>query len=187
MRRTRMMLNSRFVLNTLLVSFVLALAACPASGQVQLGTPKYGSFGGGPVDMVNLGNLNTHFIFPVLHKPGRGLPLNFDLTYDNTFWEPVSSGGTLTWYPGSNWGWSGSALNVGSIISTVRGYDYQYYFSCATFYFDGFGTPHVFTGGWLDPNWTPNLWGCALYDYYYGIDYAQTGSVPPDGSGYTFN
>ncbi|MGA7630598.1 MAG: hypothetical protein WCB11_07510, partial [Terriglobales bacterium] len=44
------------------------------SGQVATGTPPFGSFGGGPFDTVNLGNLNVHFAIPVLNKAGRGLP-----------------------------------------------------------------------------------------------------------------
>jgi len=41
-------------------------ALAPATG-----TPKFGSFGGGPFDVINLGNLNTHFTVPVIHKAGR--------------------------------------------------------------------------------------------------------------------
>jgi len=52
---------------SLVVLFLLlSFAAGPASAQVQLGTPKYESFGGGPVDIVNLGNLNVHFTIPTL-------------------------------------------------------------------------------------------------------------------------
>jgi hypothetical protein len=67
-----MISQSRFALIakvSMVVLFLLSLWACQA--QVQLGTPKYESFGGGPFDIVNLGNLNVHFSIPVLHKPGR--------------------------------------------------------------------------------------------------------------------
>jgi len=181
--------HSKSMLNvaklSLALVFLVVLGTRSASAQVQLGMPKYGSFGGGPFDSINFGNLNTHLAIPIFHKPGRQLPLDYDLTYDTSIWQPVNSGGTTAWYPASGWGWNGSALNIGSIISAARGYDYQYYFSCETYYFDGFGTPHVFTPGWVDPNWVPNLWGCALYDYVNLIDYPQT-AVAPDGSGYTF-
>jgi hypothetical protein len=69
-----MISQSRFALIakvSMVVLFLLSLWACQASAQVQLGTPKYESFGGGPFDIVNLGNLNVHFSIPVLHKPGR--------------------------------------------------------------------------------------------------------------------
>ena len=63
--------QSRLVLVALKASlvllFLLSLAAHPASAQEQLGTPKYESFGGGPFDTVNLGNLNgerRHFRVP---------------------------------------------------------------------------------------------------------------------------
>jgi hypothetical protein len=43
-----------------------------ASAQVATGTTAFGSFGGGPFDTVNLGNLNVHFAVPILNKSGRG-------------------------------------------------------------------------------------------------------------------
>lgn len=76
-----------------------------SSGQVATGTPPFGSFGGGPFDTVNLGNLNVHFAIPVLNKAGRGLPFAYDLTYDSSIWTPVTSSGVTTWQPDSNWGW----------------------------------------------------------------------------------
>src|ERR1700681_2917168 len=96
---------------TLVVLFLLSLAACPGSAQVQLGTPKYESFGGGPFDTVNLGNLNVHFSIPVLHKPGRGIPFDFDITYDSTFWQPTLINRQAYWEPTATSGLSGSALN----------------------------------------------------------------------------
>jgi len=46
-----------------------------AVGQVATGTPPFSSLGGGPFDVVNLGNLNVHFSIPVLHKAGRGIEI----------------------------------------------------------------------------------------------------------------
>ena len=62
-----------------------------ASAQIATGTPPFGSFGGGPFDTVNLGNLNVHFAIPVLHKAGRGVPFTYDLSYDSSIWTQGSS------------------------------------------------------------------------------------------------
>src|SRR5436305_98637 len=75
------------------------------SAQVPTGTPAFGSFGGGPFDVINLGNLNAHFAIPVLHKAGRGAPFAFDISYDSSIWYPVSVSGTLTWQPVNAYGW----------------------------------------------------------------------------------
>jgi hypothetical protein len=123
--------QSRFALTPLKVCvfllFRLSLSAFPASAQVQLGTPKYESFGGGPFDTVNLGNLNVNFTIPVLHKPGRGMPFNFDITYDSTFWQPTSVNGQLQWIPTPTSGLGGSALNIGALL-----YSYGYFLACTT-------------------------------------------------------
>jgi YD repeat-containing protein len=164
----------------MLLLLLLGALASPGSAQVQLGTPKYGSFGGGPVDTINLANLNAHIVIPIFHKPGRGLPFDYDITYDTTIWEPVPSGSTKAWSPVSGLGWNGSAINVGSIAS-ARGYDGRYWYTCDTTYIDGFGTAHSFTGG----NSDGILWGCALYDTSTNTDYPFS-SIANDGSGYTF-
>jgi YD repeat-containing protein len=78
-----------------------------ASAQVATGTPPYGSFGGGPFDTVNLGNLNVHFAIPVFNKPGRGTGFSYNLSYDSSVWTPVSSNGTTSWVAALNWGWRG--------------------------------------------------------------------------------
>jgi hypothetical protein len=124
--------------------FVLGFAAGVASAQVATGTPPYSSLGGGP-DLINLGNLNSHFTFPVLHKPGRGLPFNFDLTYDSSFWQPVSISGPLYWEPITTAGWSGSSVNIGFLgyAGIVEGGVVEY---CDFVYYDGFGTAHPFQG-----------------------------------------
>jgi len=74
--------------------------------QVKTGTPPFGSFGGGPFDAINLGNLNVHFAVPIIHKAGRGLPLNYDLSFDSSVWYPVGVSGNQVWQPVGNWGWS---------------------------------------------------------------------------------
>jgi len=154
------------------VMIMVAVVTTFASAQVwEIGKPKFGSFGGGPVDIIDLGNLNAHFTVPVLHKAGRGIPFNFDLTYDTTFWYPAVSGSTTFWNPITTGGWSGSALNVGVLgySETVDGYgDISI---CNIVYYDGFGTGHPFAG-------------CALWDNIDGIDYPLV-SVAADDSGYT--
>jgi len=69
---------------------LLWAAATAASAQVSTGTPMFSAIGGGPFDSINLGNLNTHFAVPVLHKAGRGVPFTYDLDYDGSIWVPVT-------------------------------------------------------------------------------------------------
>lgn len=80
--------------------FISSLAAA----QVSTGTPAYGSFGGGPFDSVNLGNLNVHFEIPILNKAGR-IPFFYNLSYDSSVWYPVTTNGTTQWTSTQNWGW----------------------------------------------------------------------------------
>src|SRR5216684_1054598 len=89
---------------SLFLFVVLTVTGC-AFGQVATGMPPFGSFGGGPFDTVDLGNLNVHFAIPILHKAGRGLPFNYDLSYDSSVWTPVGSSGSQSWQPAANWGW----------------------------------------------------------------------------------
>jgi hypothetical protein len=71
-------------------TFVVLLGAAIASGQVATGMPPFGTLGGGPFDIVNLGNLNVHFAIPVLNKAGRGAPFSYSLGYDSSIWFPVT-------------------------------------------------------------------------------------------------
>jgi len=136
---------------TTLAGAVLAfvLVANVVYAQVPTGTPLYSSLGGGPFDVVNLGNLNVHFAVPVLHKAGRGQSFTYDLSYDNSVWYPVTTGGTTTWTPVTNWGWRGQTevatgyLAYKLSTSTTMGcttstYTYAYH--------DSFGATHVFPG-----------------------------------------
>ena len=66
----------------------------------------FGSFGGGPFDTVNLGNLNVHFAIPVFNKAGRGTPFSYSWGYDSSVWYPVTSNGVTSWVHLSNWGWA---------------------------------------------------------------------------------
>lgn len=153
-------------MNRTLQSFLLlvasSLAALSTSAQVQRGTPPFGSFGGGP-EVINLGNLNVRMAVPVIHKPGRGKTLNYDITYDSSVWRPVTSGGVTTWQPDAQWGWSGtipyaaghvtyqtSALEHCRFFQETQWITEYYHFLSDWVYYDGFGTPHPMIGGIQD-------------------------------------
>jgi RHS repeat-associated protein len=104
---------------SLLLYFLASLFPASSSAQVTAGTPPFGSFGGGP-DVINLANINAHWAFSVLHKPGRGLNFTYDLVYDTSVWYPVNSGGATTWQPVGNWGWSSTAQALtGSLTASA--------------------------------------------------------------------
>ena len=76
-----------------------------------LGQTPFGSFGGGPFDIVNLGNLNVRFAVPIVEKAGRGGPFIYNIAYDNNVWSPGSVSGVPTWKPVANYGWNFAAPN----------------------------------------------------------------------------
>jgi hypothetical protein len=133
----------------LLVVGLLVLTAMGASAQVTKGTPPFGTFdsGSGP-DVINLSNLNVHYIIPVLHKQGRQLPFVFDLTYDSSVWYPVTSGSSMTWQPVTNWGWDASPVDIENFTYQVTYVQFNRYYYAWEFtgfvYVDGFGTAHPF-------------------------------------------
>jgi RHS repeat-associated protein len=102
------------------VLLFVALAVIPtiSSSQVSTGTPPFSSFGGGPFDTVNLGNLNVHFAISVLNKAGRGSPFSYSLGYDSSVWSPATSSGVTSWVPLSNWGWAVNSPALGGSITT---------------------------------------------------------------------
>src|SRR5438477_4169120 len=107
------------------VAFMLSVSILPSHAQVAYGIQHYGSFGGGPFDTLNLGNLNVHFSVPILHKAGRGLPFNYALNYDSSIYQIVTSGGNQYWKPvtqiggvASYWGWTG----LGPVFTPYVGY-----------------------------------------------------------------
>lgn len=78
----------------------------PNSTGIGLGLPQFGTLESGPADTVNLQNLNEFISIPIASNPGRGLSLNFAVTYNSNFWmdwgakwAPVSS-------PILKWGWN---------------------------------------------------------------------------------
>jgi RHS repeat-associated protein len=141
------------------VLFFMVLIYClPSTAQVATGTPPLGSFGGGP-DVINLGNLNAHITIPVLHKAGRGAAFGYDLSYDSSIWQPVTSNGTQTWQnmTETNWGWTASLPSAGQVGYSVSVHTSTCYvgriqeLQMTTYYmnwkyFDGRGTPHPIPG-----------------------------------------
>src|SRR5579875_256399 len=172
MRRKLMSWNRR----TLIAAVLFFVASATASAQVKLGTPTFGSFSGGP-DVVDLANLNVHVPLPIVNKPGRGLPVAYNLGYDSSVWVPYNSSGTAVWTPVSNWGFT---LGLPALFGRVT-YNYQsgcvgypphevcwYYYSNFS-YIDPQGTAHPFS-----------------YAYGCGSTCAESGStLAEDASGYT--
>ena len=135
---------------------LLALALGQIEAQVPTGTPPFGSFGGDP-DAINLANLNSHIVVPVLHKPGRGTNFTYDLSYDSSVWYPVGVSGSQTWTPVSNFGWRGvTEVATGYISYTVTStlcldsHGVKYFGYKSTYsnwvYHDNFGISHKFSG-----------------------------------------
>lgn len=165
----------------LVVSFTFS--ASGLLGQVQTGTPPFGTFGGGP-DTINLANLNVHLDVPITQRAGRGTNFSYDLGYDSSVWYPVTSNGTTVWTPNSSWGWTGvsqvlagyvsytttSSTKDNGLCSIITFSNYQFH--------DIFGTTHPFFGTYLS-----ELWG--------GVDGQNTNcfsssplsSTASDGSG----
>jgi RHS repeat-associated protein len=174
---------AKFKLAGSVLAVIFAVAG--ASGQVSFpatGTPPFGSFGGGPFDIVNLGNLNTHFAIPVLHKAGRGTPFTYDLSYDTSVWAPVTSSGTTAWTPAPNWGWRGiTEASTGYVAeltadggSDGHGCDILIY---SFVYHDTFGAPHNF---W--PTISTRIGGGTCHGPSLPLTLSAT-----DGSGYSLN
>jgi RHS repeat-associated protein len=108
--------HSRFsAVGSLGVLFLCLLACGVAAAQnlaVATGAPAFNSFGGGPFDQLNLGNLNVHLQIPIFHRPGRGTDFDYTLSYDSSLWTPVGASGSQTWYPSGFWGWVGAGDGV---------------------------------------------------------------------------
>jgi RHS repeat-associated protein len=113
-------IKETFVRRIQRVVLCVALALLPAIsfGQVATGTPPFSSFGGGPFDTINLGNLNAHFSVPVLSKAGRGVAFSYSLGYDSSVWHPVTSNGVTSWGYLSNWGWTVQSNALGASYTT---------------------------------------------------------------------
>lgn len=169
---------------TMLASFTIG-----AWGQVPVGTPPFGTFGGGPVDTINYGDLNVHIPIPVVHKPGRGIPFNYDLVYESSVWNPVTTGSTKTWKAANQWGWAASDLVPGYLtnkltISSFRCSDgsvaTRYDYSNWTYY-DGTFTAHPFNNS-TSTAYAPGSGQCSQLT---GTGF--TGAEASDSSGYSLS
>jgi RHS repeat-associated protein len=144
---------------------ILASFVSYAASQVATGILPFNSYGGGPFDSVNLGNLNVHFSIPVLHKAGRGTPFTYDLNYDSSIYRAVVSNGTTQWQPVTNigniasyWGWQGLGPVYSPYVTYKMTFDSgmcgqfgnqpwsKYSYSNFTYY-DESGTAHAFNVG----------------------------------------
>jgi len=150
----------------------LALLPVVSFGQVATGTPPLSSFGGGPFDTINLGNLNVHFSVPVLSRAGRGTPFSYSLGYDSSVWSPATSNGITSWGPLSNWGWTVNTPALGGSITTKSGTAkcsngaggwYTVNFNRITSYVDPLSTTHPFNLA-EDPCDTSNIFSQTSYD-----------------------
>ena len=168
----------------------IAVLSSVVSAQVATGVPPFSSTTTGP-DVINLGNLNTHFLIPVFHKPGRGMAFTYDLSYDTSVWYPVGSSGSQSWQPVYNWGWTAQTqVAVGFISYSMQTgsaacnppYDLHqvYYTIFSNFvYHDAFGQAHswniaISTGG----GGCPTLSSLPPYSY---------SGIASDGSALTLN
>src|SRR5207302_529217 len=152
MRRPNM--KSAFVRIAVSLALTLLLAHAALSWQVSYGLQPFGSFSGGPFDIVNNQDLNVHFAIPVLNKAGRGLPFNYSDGYDSTIWSIQNS----AWTPANQWGWpvGGFAPSFGYVYYDVTqgsctsgGQTYYYniysYWNFAQPSSPGYITPFSFT------------------------------------------
>jgi hypothetical protein len=155
-----------------------------AHGQMT-GFPQYGSFQSTGLGSVNLQNLNYSFTMPLVTSTGRGLNLNFGISYNSSMWSPGTS-----WTPAVNeggqptWGWNLTspigtipfyystgqcAYIVGRTVYYYTTYSYSYYA-----YVEPNGTTHSFN---IRYSYTPSP--CTGHGTYItGSQYAT------DGSGY---
>lgn len=157
-----------------------------SSAQVSTGTPPFSSMGGGPFDTVNLGNLNVHFAAPVIHRAGRGMSFNYNISYDSSIWAPVTVNGNKSWQPATNWGWGGTtapttgyvsytSVNSGNACFFSGSYYGQQYTQSNWAYHDPYGAVHYFAGTTIHYVGSPA---------YCPADTSLT-SLTSDGSGWT--
>ncbi len=166
----------RFQLVLIIVSFLIPVAAPSTQAQVATGIQPLGSYGGGPVDAVDLANLNVHLDIPIRSKAGRGLNFTYALGYDTAVWSPAGN----VWTPAYNFGWTAETeAATGYVTATVQLWKCfsgrSWYFTnnySGWIYVDKMGTPHPFS--------LPTLSACPTFKE------SATGTAT-DGSGYQIN
>jgi RHS repeat-associated protein len=171
----------------LLLCAVVMLASF-SGAQVAVGTPPFATIQEG-VGSINIANLNSHLQIPVIHRAGRGVPLDYDLSYDSSVWTVVTVGSTKSWTPATNWGWGGALQGTGlSGQVTYNTATYYCYLNGSQYptgggqittdwaYYETNGTKHTFSGG-------TNVFGSGCS----GTQVTSFTSTASDGSGLKLN
>ncbi len=127
-----------------------ASLSCVGGNQVATGIYPYGTFDNQGFDTINVGNLDVHFVLPVLNKAGRGVPFQYSLSYDSSIWYFASVNGAGKWQPVGGFGWNALTAAVVGYVSANA----QQGATCSSetiwsnfVYHDAFGGAHAFAGG----------------------------------------
>lgn len=125
-------------------------SAAPAPPAYSSGSlAPFSTLTNGPIDSINLANLNINLSVPIMNKAGRGLPFGFLYTYDGA----IYTNNGFAWVPtSSSWGWSPQlSASTGYLTYTVsevpcsyqdtNSYSFQY---SQWAFVDGNGTSHPF-------------------------------------------
>src|SRR5580700_11193557 len=77
------------------LAIILGFLSPIASAQTSVATGIYplGTYDNHGFDTINVGNLNSHLVIPVINKPGRGMPLYYNLNYDSAVWSLAQAAG----------------------------------------------------------------------------------------------
>lgn len=170
---------------------LVSLSCASASAQVTTGTPAFGRYATSSVDTIDLGNLNIHIVIPVLQKAGRGVPFDYDITYDSSIWQRVGSAWQITSPPNASFGWFFPIQGTVEPNGQGESYCYTNYGppagllptggeeSSNVTYYDPLGTPHPLQGT------ITAVWGTCGSG---GTTYSFSGGGPAtDGSGYVLS
>ena len=134
---------------------LLAFVLLPTCLFAQAGLPPFGSFSSFGFDTVNNQNLNVVFSIPIMSSPGRGMPLNLNLTYNSLVYQKAGN----AWFPVTDasgnptWGWTKDFPSGGYVTYTTftenlkcepggTFYPVTYYQNYV--FVDALGTPHGF-------------------------------------------
>lgn len=153
MKRSRLyQVFSLLAFGVLAVSSFAQNSGLSSSSQASTGLTPFASFSGGP-DLVNMGNLNVHMTIPILNKAGRGVPFNYNLSFDSDVYGVQSGAWTIVdkvgWSAGGQTGLGGGELtNQSTAVSCFDGdYPYTLFTSYSGFvYLDATGVSHSFPG-----------------------------------------
>ena len=107
----------RIRLQAIVSVFFLVLFCSQGEGQVATGLYNYGTFDNKGFDEVNVGNLNVYFAIPILHKSGRGLPFDYNLTYNSSIYYPATVNGSQVWTPVNLFGWGADTEAATGFVS----------------------------------------------------------------------